>query len=142
MARSSSLRLSKSRRADSPFRSRFEETPSPFGLAPAMMASECASPLHPELLEGRDQAESVLVHIQHLPYGLPFIEGDVHYHFSGPVPHVREGELFGDGVRPLVSLRKGFEPGPPSPEVVIQGSNRNPESPQGRVVGDLRPACL
>ena len=94
---SSHMRSSTNRCANFTFRSQFEETPSPIGLAAA--ASKDSSPLHPELLEICHQAESVLVRIQHLFYGHGSIEWNVHDDLGGPIPHIRKGQLLGNTSR-------------------------------------------
>ena len=46
------------------------------------------------------------------------IGGDVHDGVAGGVPHIGEGILFSDAVRPLLAFAKGFELDPSGVEIL------------------------
>ena len=65
-----------------------------------------------------EEPKSGLVRIQYLCEILGPGVGDVHDGLSSRIPHISEGKLLSNGIRPLISVSDGFELDPPCFEIV------------------------
>ena len=87
--------------------------PASFERVPSKSTDLGSPPSCPGWLTVASHAEPLLILIQHLFDCLRSREGNVEDGLGGNILHVGEGELFGDSVRPLISVDDGLELGPP-----------------------------